>query len=267
MNSLSESQLRRATVVGQLGQLSAFLLGLFIGAGAIWLLRMPSTATVPQTQRAEMVLVVQTATPAVAALPSEGQAPAGMASVETTATVAEAPAYARMGAANAPVQIVVFADPQCPYCRQHALETEPAIIEQYVKTGKAALSYRHFTFLGAESQRIAQAMACAGQQSREAFWAFHQYAFAHQFPENSGQATEDTLQSWAKAIKLNSDAFKSCLNSDAAKAQVEADNALGQKLRVTGTPTLFINGRPLPGALSFDMVKGVIEEELKKVGS
>lgn len=264
MNSLSESQLRRAAIVGQMGQLTTFLLGLFIGAGAIWLLRTPSAAVLPQIQRAEMVLVVQTATPAAAALPSESQAPTIMATVETTATIAEAPTYARMGEANAPVQIVIFADPQCPYCRQHALETEPAIIEQYVKTGKAALTYRHFTFLGAESQRIAQAMVCAGQQSREAFWAFHQYAFAHQFPENSGQATEDTLLSWAQAVKLNSNSFKSCLNSDAAKSQIEADNTLGQKLHITGTPTLFINGRPLPGALSFEMVKGVIEEELAK---
>ena len=76
------------------------------------------------------------------------------------------------------------------------------------------------------------------------------------------------MLAWAQAVKLNGPAFKTCLNSDAAKAQVEADTTLGQKLRVTGTPMLFINGRPLPGALSFEMVKGVVEEELaKKAGS
>jgi protein-disulfide isomerase len=159
----------------------------------------------------------------------------------------------------------VFADPQCPYCKQHALETEAQLIETYVKTGKATLTYRHFDFLGTESQRISAAMVCAGRQGRDAFWAFHHHAFQNQFAENSGQATDDAMLAWAQTVKLDLDNFKTCLSSDAAKAQVEADTALGRKLRITGTPTMFINGRPLPGALSFEFVRGVIEEELSAV--
>jgi protein-disulfide isomerase len=223
------------------------------------------TSTAPaNNQQAKVVLVLQTATPeaqAAAPQPLETQ-PTTATRIATSETLSGAPDYARMGEASAPLQIVVFADPQCPYCKQHALETLPPIIETYVKTGKAALTYRHFSFLGEESHRIASAMACAGQQSREAFWVFHDHAYANQFAENGSQANDEVMLAWAKAIQLDEPQFKTCLGSDAARAQVDADTALGHRLRVAGTPTLFINGRALPGALSYEFVRGMIEAEL-----
>ncbi|NJM40716.1 MAG: thioredoxin domain-containing protein [Anaerolineae bacterium] len=262
METIAERRLNRYSE--PLSALIIFVLGAALGGGFVhWLL-----LATPQTispQQAKVVLVLQTATPeASLAAPQNqlAQPPTTLPPIEATAALEGAPDYARMGDATAPVQLVVFADPQCPYCAQQALETEPKLMEQYVKTGKAALTYRHFTFLGDESQRMAVAMVCAGQQGRDAFWAFHHRAFQNQLAENSGQVTEDVLLDWAQAVKLDEAQFKTCLGSDAARQQVEADTALGHRLRVTGTPTLFINGRALPGALSFEFVKGVVDEVL-----
>ena len=243
--------------------------GAVIGA-ALTLLSVPSKAAGPfalSAKPVEMVLVVQTATSVAATIAQPtvetvGPQPTQLPIVGISETLKGAPDYARMGDASAPIQLVVFADPQCPFCRQQALETEPQLIEQYVKTGKASLTYRHFTFLGAESQRIASAMACAGVQGGNAFWQFKQYAYAHQFSENSGLATNEALAQWARAVKLDVGRFKACLVSDAARAQVEADTSAGRALGVTGTPTLFVNGRPMPGALPFDFIKTAIDAEL-----
>lgn len=244
--------------------------GAVIGA-ALALLSVPSKTAGPLALSAkpvEMVLVVQTATSAAAVpvaqptVEAVAPQPTQLPIVGISETLKGAPDYARMGDTSAPIQLVVFADPQCPFCRQQALETEPQLIEQYVKTGKASLTYRHFTFLGAESQRIASAMVCAGAQGGNAFWEFKQYAYAHQFSENSGLATDAALALWARAVKLDEGRFKACLAGDAARAQVDADTAAGRALGVTGTPTLFVNGRPMPGALPFDFIKTAIDAEL-----
>lgn len=229
----------------------------------------PAAQLIALAKPIEMVLVMQTATPAL--LPvgqptTEASAPqpTELPSASISETLQGAPEYARLGSPNAPIQLVVFADPQCPFCRKQALETEPQLVEQFVKTGKAALTYRHFTFLGAESQRIAGAMACAGAQGADAFWKFHQHVFEHQFPENSGMATDAALKGWANAVHLDEKRFSACLTDSAARAQVDADNTAGQSLHVTGTPTLFVNGRPMPGALPFDFIKTAIETELSR---
>jgi protein-disulfide isomerase len=182
--------------------------------------------------------------------------------VNVADTLANTRENMRLGSATAPVQIVVFADPQCPFCKQSALETERQIIAQYVDAGQASLVYRHFTFLGAESQRIAVAMECAGEQGGDRFWAFHGQVFEHQFPENSGQANDAALAAWADAAGVDASAFKACITNPEMQQRVERDTATGHALGVLGTPTLFVNGRPMPGAVPFAFLKETIDGQL-----
>jgi protein-disulfide isomerase len=230
----------------------------------------PSLAQLPQS--ANLVLVVQTATP-VADAP--GGAFAGPAAAQPTAevlpdvsvteTLAGARDGLRLGRADAPVQIVIFADPQCPYCRQLALGAERQLIDEYVTPGKAALTYRHYPFLGAESTRGAQAMECAGRQGADAFWQFNRQVFDNQFPENSGQLTDAKLLEWAGATGLDVAKLKDCLAGADVKAVVEADLALGQRLGVQGTPVVFVNGRRVVGAVPYDMLKAIVDAALAGV--
>ena len=216
---------------------------------------MPTTLPTPQTLSTPIPQPTATAAAVPEILPT----------TPTTITLQGAREYARLGSGQAPVQIVVFADPQCPFCKKLTEDAERQLIETYVKSGKAALIYRHFLFLGPESSTIANAMECAGiVGGREGFWRFHDYAFAHQFPENSGQANDARMQAWAKATKLNAAPFSACLKAAKGQPNLDTDNATAQALRIQGTPILYVNGRPLPGALPFDYVKAVVEQALSR---
>ena len=221
------------------------------------------SAAVSQPQTAEVVIVLQTATPAAAlaagapAASAAAVEPESMPVADAKVVADGARAFARLGDMAAPVQIVIFADPQCPFCKQSALETEPQLINDYVRTGKAALVYRHYTFLGAESDTIAVAMVCAGEQSR--FWEFHKQVFENQQPENAGLATQALMLTWAQTVGLDRDVFKTCLANPEMKRRVQADTEAGGTLGVRGTPTMFINGRPYPGAIPFSTLQGTID--------
>jgi protein-disulfide isomerase len=229
---------------------AAYALGALMAAGLAVVLgeRAPARAEAPALAAAAIV--------APAAAPQATELPA----VTTAETLDGAREGMRLGSPSAPVQIVVFSDPQCPFCKKSAVETEPQIVAQFVSTGQAALVYRHFTFLGAESQRIAVAMECAAEQGR--FWEFHRLAFEHQFPENASLATDEAMLAWAKEAGLDAGQFASCARQPEMAERVLADTNAGRRLGVTGTPTLFINGRPMPGALPFDFLKTAIEAQL-----
>ena len=73
-----------------------------------------------------------------------------------------------------------------------------------------------------------------------------------------------SLKQTARAIGLNGAAFDSCLDSAKHAATVRAGTELGEKMGINSTPTLYINGRPLIGAMPFENFKQVIDEELAK---
>lgn len=222
----------------------------------------------PSSQTAHIIVVVQTATPVATAsqVSANSEAPAitpqptVLPTFWVSDTLEGAREPLRLGKVDAPVQIVIFSDPQCPFCKKLVDETEPQLIDTFVKTGQAAITYRHFTFLGPESLRIAKAMECAGEQGK--FWDFHDLAFKQQFPENAGLATDDAMQGWAKTLKLDATRFKTCLQDPQIAQRIQTDTDLGHKLGVVGTPTLFVNGKPMPGALPFAFLKGAIEQAL-----
>ena len=242
---------------------AVFAAGLLLGMSS-WMQAHANVILPPSSssQTAHIVVVVQTATPIATASDVPGITPQStvLPTFPMSDTLEGARELLRLGKVDAPVQIVIFSDPQCPFCKKLVDETEPQLIDTFVKTGQVAITYRHFTFLGPESLQIAKAMECAGEQGK--FWGFHDLAFKQQFPENAGLATEDAMQSWAKTLKLDIAGFKTCLQDPQIEQRIQADTDLGRKLGVVGTPTLFINGKPMPGALPFAFLKGAIDAAL-----
>ena len=173
----------------------------------------------------------------------------------------EANAPAMLGNPAAPVAIVEFADYQCPFCGRFYQGAAKDIIEKYVKTGKARLYYRDFAFLGDESAWAAQAARCAGDQGK--YWQYHDYLFTHQNGENEGAFTKDHLKSFAREMGLNSGEFATCLDSGKHAQEVISDTEIGRKFGVTGTPTSFVNGKIVQGAVPFSQFEPVILEALK----
>jgi len=130
----------------------------------------------------------------------------------------------------------------------------------YVKTGKVRFGYRHFAFLGPESQWAAEASECAAEQG--AFWPYHDRLYDRQAGENRGGFSQDNLKRFAVELGLDSQAFDACLDSGKYAATVRADTAAGQSLGVKGTPAFLVNGRPLVGAQPFEVFQQIIETEI-----
>jgi protein-disulfide isomerase len=161
------------------------------------------------------------------------------------------------GYATAPVTIVEYADLQCPACARFSQSIEPQIVNAFITTGVARFEFRHFAFLGKESQRAAEACECAAEQG--AFFAFRDALYAAQRGENRGAFNDNTLRRIATDIGLNVQAFEDALASGRHAGTVKQHTTEGKALGVQATPTFFINGTKLEGLASFDAYKQVID--------
>lgn len=171
--------------------------------------------------------------------------------------VAEAGAPAK-GPKDAPVKIIEFSDFQCPYCGR--LEPE---IEKVLKTygNKVRLVYRQFplTQIHPFAQKAAEASLCAKAQGK--FWQMHDAMFA-----NQSALAVNQLKATAKKLGLDTKKFDTCLDSGETAAAVAADEQAGQEAGVNGTPALFVNGRFINGAVPYQQISKVIDEELTNKG-
>jgi protein-disulfide isomerase len=141
---------------------------------------------------------------------------------------------------------------------------KPALLQQYVDTGKAQFFYKHSAFLGPESLWAAQAAECAADQGK--FWAYHDLLFGRQNGENQGAFTKDNLIGFGKELGLDMAQFEPCVREDKTLARVQEDTQEGQKFGVRGTPTFFVNGRPMVGAQPIEAFQKMIEQALKGGG-
>lgn len=169
-----------------------------------------------------------------------------------------------LGNSEAKVTIVEFGDYQCPFCGRFFKQVEPQLREEYIKTGKVKMVYRDFAFLGPESQGAALASQCAADQGK--FWAYHDELYLAETAdgvEHNGNLSSAFFKSTAVKLGLDSKIFESCLSSQLHKAEVEKDYNDGVSAGVQGTPTTFINGKILAGAVTYDILKAEIESALR----
>src|SRR5215469_8930287 len=158
------------------------------------------------------------------------------------------------GSPQAPVVIVEFSDFQCPFCRK-IQATLKSLLTKY--QGQVSLAYRDFPLRGMHSQAesAAESSRCAGEQGK--FWGYHDLLF-----KNPDKLTQSGLIALAQEANLEEHQFVSCLSSGKYRAMVERDLQDGMRAGITGTPGIFINGRPLHGAQPEDVFDRMIQEEL-----
>jgi len=160
------------------------------------------------------------------------------------------------GSDNAPITIEEWADFQCPACGMFARATEPQVVTTYVSRGQVKIVYRHFAFLGPESQWAAEASECADEEGK--FWEFHDRLFASQAGENRGTFSKDNLKRIGDALGL-SPSFAACVDSGRHAQRVRDETQAGQRKDVRATPTLFVQEQKLEGAATFDQLKTIID--------
>jgi protein-disulfide isomerase len=157
-----------------------------------------------------------------------------------------------VGEPDAPATLIEFADLQCPFCAQYTTGALPAVIDDYVRTGRLKLELRLLRFIGPDSERGAEVAAAATLQDKG--WQFSDLFFRNQGPENSGYATNNFLQRLARATPgLDVAQLESDLDSAPARALIRQAERQANRLGVTGTPAFFVrrgNGPPQPLELS-----------------
>lgn len=147
----------------------------------------------------------------------------------------------RLGPATAPVTIVEFSDFQCPHCATFHQETFPALRTLYGDQVQWIFVNRFFPAAHPMAESAALAAECATRQGK--FWEYAEGVFA-----NQAELDRDLLFEQAEEVGLDEAAFRQCLESGVTASEVAADQAEGDRLRVDGTPTFFVNGERLVGA-------------------
>jgi protein-disulfide isomerase len=173
-----------------------------------------------------------------------------------------------IGPPDAQVVIQEFADFQCPFCRVFATTTESQLIDQLLGPDRSVrFEYRHFIVVdgnvgGSESRRAAEASECANEQGK--FWEYHGIVFANQQGEGTGAFRDLRLKAFAETIGLDTAAFNACFDSGRYAQAVQEDHTLGQRLGVTGTPTMFVNGMRVENPLNLNEITQLVNAELAK---
>jgi len=171
------------------------------------------------------------------------------------------------GDINAPVTIVEFSDLECPFCKRFH-STLNQITDEY--DGKVAWVYRHLPLdsLHSKARKEAEATECAAELGgNDAFWAYTDRLF--EVTPSNNRLDLDDLPEIAEYVGLNKQRFQECLDSGKYKDHIASDledafNSGGQ-----GTPYSIViapdgTKSVIPGALSFEAVKGIIDEALAK---
>lgn len=167
------------------------------------------------------------------------------------------------GNPEAKVTIVEFSDFQCPYCARGAATMEQ-VLEKYGNDVKFVFKNFPLDF-HPWARPAAIAAVCAGKQKDEAFWSLHDKFFANQKEINPTNVL-DKAKEFLAGSGIDMDAWATCAENKesdaykAADATVSADQALGQKHGVSGTPGFFVNGRFVNGAQPLTAFEPLIAE-------
>jgi protein-disulfide isomerase len=162
-----------------------------------------------------------------------------------------------LGDANAPVQVEVYADFQCPICGQFDRGTLKQIEDKYVNAGKVRIIFNHFAFIGDESTRAAEASECANAQGK--FWQYADTLFNNQSGENQGAFNDTNLAKFAQQVGLDMTQYQTCMDQHTYLGKIQASSQAAQQRGVDSTPTLFINGQKVVGAITlakFESIAG-----------
>ncbi len=156
-----------------------------------------------------------------------------------------------VGAAEASKQMLVFEDPQCPYCRQFE-ELHEGVISSAVAAGDLVVEYRMRCFLGPESVRADNALALGAEVGR--FDELRRALFAAQPPEGTGGFTNEDLLAVGADLGLADQHFVSGLATRRYEAWVQDREATYQEQDPQGTPAVWLNGVQVESGALFDAV-------------
>lgn len=174
-------------------------------------------------------------------------------------TTGSAPLY---GKAGAPVSIVVYGDFQCPVCKVEADVMRKNVVQTF--PDKVQVVFKDFPLESIHpwARAASNIGRCIYHGSSDAFWKYHDWIY-----ENQEGITPETLNAkvteWAGTAGVDAIQLRRCIDGKSTEKEVALTMAEGVALGVDATPTVYLNGRKLVGAMQWEVLKQLIALEIE----
>jgi protein-disulfide isomerase len=159
------------------------------------------------------------------------------------------------GPKDASVTLVEFSDYQCPFCSQTTSLVDQ-LLAAYPKDVRLVMKQFPLTSIHQNAMNASKAAIAAGKQGK--FWEMHDELF-----KNNRALTVDDLKKYATQLGLDAAKFETDMNSPETAKLIDEETGHARAADVTGTPSLFINGKRVMNR-SIEGMKAMVDEELKK---
>lgn len=163
-----------------------------------------------------------------------------------------------LGSESAPVEIVEFADFQCPACARFTILTASDVKAGLVEGGLARWRFHDFPLPIHQHAPLAHhAAACAGEQGQ--FWGMHDQLFYNQGRWATESRPGRRFRDYAQALGLDLGRYDDCMGSGRYAARIEQAKREAIELNVTSTPSFLIGNQLVAGAIPYDSIKVLVE--------
>ena len=185
--------------------------------------------------------------------------------IDTTLPKMEAQGHV-IGSPTAKLEVIEFADFECPGCGQFATLTEPDIRTRLVNTGLIRMRFIDYPLpMHKNTWHAHRAAWCAADQNK--FWEMHDAIYANQDSWN-GEVTSDpdkVLLGIAKGVGLDEAKYQQCIDTKKYQAQIQANMAEAEKRGIDRTPSFIIGSKKISGGMPYDDFKKAVDAELATI--
>lgn len=213
-----------------------------------WTSCAPVRVVIPRASRLRMAIAIPVFV-LLARVPVSAQTPSGAAGPEIVGHA--------LGDPEAPVTVVEYADFACSACAEFAVDTWPRVRRELVESGRVYWRVVPFSLGFRHGRRAARAGECAAIQG--GFWPMHDALFAEQGRWMEPRRPEDTFEEIAEGMGLDPTALRECIDDEVPEDRLDRAQDEAEDAGVRATPTFLVNGRPVLGALPFDMFVQAVE--------
>lgn len=163
------------------------------------------------------------------------------------------------GSARAPVTVYEMSDFQCPYCKRHVDQTFPSLEKEYIATGKVRWVFINLPLPSLHPNAVAAAefAMCAARQGK--FWPAHDLLYRRQDAWGPLKEPEPFLLGLADSLKLGKAQLTSCVKQGETREEVRDDSDGAVKAGASSTPTFYIEGGLLTGALGPEVWRPILD--------
>jgi protein-disulfide isomerase len=173
--------------------------------------------------------------------------------IEATDRVGEGMSW---GPAAAKVTIQEFSDFGCSHCRDFAQNQGQQLRAEYEKTGQVRFEYKPFVLDWNRTADPANAAVCAADQGK--FWDYHDALFARQ-GTSADAFSGEALKAYGAQLGLDATTFNRCVDKKERYPLLDKFGAEGRGRGVSATPTFFINGQKIEGAVAYGVLKAQLD--------